>query len=86
MLLSLWSLNLMDDMRIQAVIPLAFAFGLFVTQILFRLRDMAVPLWFGRSLLKWGGMSVLSMVFVGYGQLQRGFYTDDQRKVFMNYQ
>ncbi len=76
----------MDEMRLQAVIPFTFAIGLFVTQILFRLRDLTIPLWFGRSLLKWGGSLILTMVFLGYGQLQKGFYTDDQRKMFLNYQ
>jgi hypothetical protein len=45
-----------------------------------------MPLWFGKQYMKWGGVSLLALVFVGYSQLQRGFYSDEQRKMFLHYQ
>jgi hypothetical protein len=85
MLLSLCTLTWIDDMKVQATIPLAFGFALFVSQALLRQRDLVVPLWFGRQSIKWAGITVLSLIFVGYAQLQRGFSSDEQRKMFLNY-
>lgn len=65
---------------------MAFAFALFVSIVLLRQRDLVVPLWYGKQSLKWGGATVLSLIFVGYAQLARGFYSDEQRKMFLNYQ
>ena len=85
MLLSLCTLTWIDDMKVQATIPLALGFALFVSQALLRQRDLVVPLWFGRQSIKWAGITVLSLIFVGYAQLQRGFSNDEQRKMFLNY-
>ena len=86
MLLSLWTLNNMDDMKIQAVLPISLGFGFFITSVILRQRDLSVPLWMGRQYLKWGGTALLALVFTGYAQLQRGFYMDEQRKMLLNYQ
>lgn len=86
MLLSLWTLSYMDEMKIQSVIPISLGFGFFISSVILRQRDLTIPLWFGRQYLKWGGASLLALVFVGYAQLQRGFYMDEQRKIFLNYQ
>ena len=77
---------MIDDMQVQATLPLAFAFAIFVSIVLLRQRDLVVPLWFGKQSLKWGGPTVMSLIFVGYAQLSRGFYSDEQRKMFLNYQ
>ena len=77
---------MIDDMKVQATIPMALAFALFVSIVLLRQRDLVVPLWYGKQSLKWGGATVLSLIFVGYAQLARGFYSDEQRKMFLNYQ
>ncbi len=86
MLMALCTLNWIDDMKIQATIPLAFGFALFVSKALLRQRDLVIPLWYGRQNIKWGGITILSLIFVGYAQLQRGFNNDEQRKLFLNYQ
>jgi hypothetical protein len=77
MLLALCTLNWIDEMKVQATIPLAFAFALFVSKSLLRQRDLSVPLWFGKQSIKWGGITILSLIFVGYAQLQRGFNNDE---------
>jgi hypothetical protein len=46
---------------------------------------MSIPLWLGKQFLNWGGTTILALVFIGYSQLQRGFYMDEQRKLFLNY-
>jgi len=84
LILSLWTLNNIDAMKIQSVIPMGFALALMVSAVMVRSRDLMMPLWMGRQYLKWGGVGILALIFVGYSTLQRGFYGDDQRKMFMN--
>jgi hypothetical protein len=36
MLLSLWTLNNMDEMKIQAVLPISLGFGFFITAVILR--------------------------------------------------
>jgi hypothetical protein len=66
LVLSFWTLTSMDHMKLQAVIPLAIALGLLVSAVLLRTRDLAMPLWMGRQFMKWAGVSILIMIFVGY--------------------
>ena len=68
-LLSLWCLNQMDEMKLYAVFPVAFALGIFISTVLFRTRDLGMPLWMGRNLMKWSGASLFIILLVGYLQL-----------------
>ena len=76
----------MDEMKLYGIFPLSFALGIFITTVLFRTRDLGMPLWMGRNFMKWSGTSLFIILFVGYLQLQRGFQQDNQRKLFTDYQ
>ena len=56
-------------MHIASVIPMTFCLGICVSIILLRLRDLLVPLWMGRQVIKFSGLSILALVFVGYAQM-----------------
>ena len=84
--MALMTLEDMDSMKLWAVIPVALAFGLVISTALLRTRDLVVPLWMGRQLMKWSGTSLFFLLLLGYMQVQTGLQHDNQRKLFVDYQ
>lgn len=84
--LTLLGLNQIEDMSLYSVMPLIVAKGAFLTSILFMSRDLLIPLWFSKQLIKWAGVSAIFLVFVGYTQMHASFQNDEMRKMMLNYQ
>lgn len=60
--------------------------GLLVSSVMVRTRDLVIPLWMGRQLIRWSGFNILVLIFLGYALVQRGLNQDEQRKLFLDYQ
>lgn len=82
--LTLWSLNLIDSMRLYSMGPVVVSLGLLVSTALLRSRDLMIPLWFGRHIMRWCAIGLLQLVFICFALLQRGFYFDEQRKLVVD--
>lgn len=66
--------------------PVVVSLGLLVSTALLRSRDLMIPLWFGRHIMRWCAIGLLQLVFICFALLQRGFYFDEQRKLVVDLQ
>jgi ABC-type enterobactin transport system permease subunit len=83
--LAFWTMNSMDEMKLSSVFPMMIAQAILISTALIRMRDLVVPLWMGRQVLKWTGIQFLITMLVGYSMLQKGYNQDEQRKLFLDY-
>ena len=71
-------------MNLFSVAPILLGAGLLVSSAYYRARRLEVPLWFAKQLARIGAFSILSLLIVGYCQLQREMTTTESRKVLAN--
>ena len=64
-LLGLLTLYKIDSMDMASIFPLLVLQGIILTVFMVRTRDLGVPLWFGRQIMRWVPMSILLLTFVG---------------------
>jgi hypothetical protein len=68
LLLALASLSLIDSFDKYSTVPMGLGLGVFVSTLLLKARDLTIPLWLGKQLARWGGVSVLMSVMIGFIQ------------------
>jgi hypothetical protein len=60
------TLTLIDEMNLYSILPLLLSLGISMTIIFGRVRDLTVPLWFGKQYMRWCGIAIFFLLLFGY--------------------
>lgn len=80
------SLQLMDGMRLLAIVPLALSIGLSATALFVRSKQLTVPIWYSKQFIRWSAFILPALLIIGLAQINRGNQTEDIRKTIIKYQ